>query len=236
MIPGCPQLTILHTSLGTIFITFDKRVDGLPDILSRDIRSEQDLLPTLKYLEHQNAQSLRELHEKVDRGGCSTWLRVQNDQDYLHPVHREAGLFVRRNGELIYEYHCNMIEVPIAEATVCMHWIPVLVQGSKFMASLDSRVITPHISVKPCNDIYPTLVRSVSSGWISVSTHVIQVAAPKKMRISSSYRTIEKVTTLYTQEELQQWEDYMQLPSFQHSQHQRLLNELCTGDSCSYGS
>ena len=104
------------------------------------------------------------------------------------------------------------------------------------MASLDSRVITPHISVKPCNDIYPKLVRSVSSGWISVSTHVIQVAAPKKMRISSSYRTIEKVTTLYTQEELQQWEDYMQLPFFQHSQHQRLLNELCTGDSCSYGS
>ena len=108
---------------------------------------------------------------------------------------REAGLFVRRNGELIYEYHCKMLEVPIAEATVCMHRIPVLVRGSKFMASLDSRVITPHISGKPCNDMYPTMVRSVSSGWISVSTRVIQVAAPKKMRISNSYRTVEKVTT-----------------------------------------
>ena len=39
MIPGCPQLTILHMSLGTVFITFDKRADGLPDILSRDICS-----------------------------------------------------------------------------------------------------------------------------------------------------------------------------------------------------
>ena len=94
MIPGCPQLTILHMSLGTVFITFDKRADGLPDILSRDICSEQDLLPTLKYLEHQNAQSLRDLHEKVDRGGCSTWLRVQNDQEYLHPV-QSGGWSIR---------------------------------------------------------------------------------------------------------------------------------------------
>ena len=55
------------------------------------------------------------------------------------------------------------------------------------------------------------------------------------MMVSSSYKPVETLTTLYTREELQDWESYQQLPSFQHSQHQRLLNVLCDEDSCSYG-
>ena len=55
---------------------------------------------------------------------------------------------------------------------------PVLVRGGKYMADLDSRVITPHISEQPCNDKCPILLQSTSSGWISVSTRVIQVEAP----------------------------------------------------------
>ena len=94
--------------------------------------------------------------DRVERGGCSTWLNIKNDQDYLHPVHREPGLFVRRTGEIIYEYHCRMVVVPIAEAPICMRGVPVLVCGGKFMANLDSHVITPHISEQPCNDKYPT--------------------------------------------------------------------------------
>ena len=52
LIPGCPQLTLHHTSLGTVSITFDTRASGLPEVVSLDVRSDQDLLPTLKYLEH----------------------------------------------------------------------------------------------------------------------------------------------------------------------------------------
>ena len=36
-------------------------------------------------------------------------------------------------------------------------------------------------------------------------------------------------------EELKNWESYQQLPSYEKSQHQRLLNVLCNEDSCSYG-
>ena len=52
LLPGCPQLTLHHTSLGTVSITFDKIAAGLPEVMSLDVRSDQDLLPTLKYLEH----------------------------------------------------------------------------------------------------------------------------------------------------------------------------------------
>ena len=234
LLPGCPQLTLYHTSLGTVYLTFDRRAAGLPEVVSRDVRSNQDLIPTLKYLEHQNSRALSDLNGRVESGGCSTWLNVKNDQDYLHPLRREPGLFVHRAREIIYEYHCKMIEVPIAEAPICMHGVPVLVRGGKFLANSDSRVITPHLSAQPCNDCYPILLRSTTSGWISVSTCVIQVEAPALMKVSSSYKPMETLTTLYTMEELKNWESYQQLPSYQHLQHQRLLNVLCSEDSCSY--
>ena len=178
MLPVCPQLTLYHTSQGIVYPTFNKRAAGLPEVVSRNVRSEKDLIPTLKYLEHQNSRALKDLNDRVERGGCSTWLNIKNDQDYLHPLRHEPGLFVRRTGEVIHEYYCRMVEVPSAEAPICMHGVPILVRGKKVMANLDSRVITPHISAQPCNDRYPTLLRSTSSGWISVATRVLQVEAP----------------------------------------------------------
>ncbi len=136
--------------------TFDKRAAGLPEVVSRDMGSDQELIPTLKYLEHQNSLALSDLNNMVERSGCSTWLNIKNDQDYLHPLPREPGLFVCRTGEILREYHCRMIEVPIAEAPICMSGVPVLVHGVKFTVNLDSQVITPHISAQPCNEHYPT--------------------------------------------------------------------------------
>ena len=48
------------------------------------------------------------------------------------------------------------------------------------------------------------LVRSTTSGWISVSTRVLQVKTPALMEISSSYKPVETLTTLYTMEELKE--------------------------------
>lgn len=44
MLPGCPQLTLYHSSLGTVYLTFNRRAAGLPDIVS-DVRSDQDPHP-----------------------------------------------------------------------------------------------------------------------------------------------------------------------------------------------
>ena len=137
---------------------------------SRDVRSDQDLIPTLKYLEHQNARAVSDLNNRVENGGCTTWLNINNDKDYLHPLRREPGVFAHRLGEIIYEYSCKLIEIPIAEAPMSFSGIPVLVWGVQYMSNLDTWVITPHLAVQPCNNLYPTTVKSTTSGWILVST------------------------------------------------------------------
>ena len=196
LLPGCPQLTLHHTALGTVSITFDKRAAGLPEVVSLDVRSDQDLIPTLRYLEHQNAHALSDINNRVENGGCTTWLNIHNDKDYLHPLRWEPGLFVRRSGEIIYEYSCKMIEIPIAEAPICFSGVPVLVRGIQYMSNLDTRVITPHLSVQLFNDLYPTMVKSTTSGWISVSTRVLQVKTPAPMEVSSCYKPSETLTAL----------------------------------------
>ena len=55
------------------------------------------------------------------------------------------------------------------------------------------------------------------------------------MEISSADKPSETLTTLHTMEELWEWENYLQLPFYEKSQHQRLLNVLCNEDSCNYG-
>ena len=47
-----------------------------------------------------------------------------NDCDYLHPVKREAGLFVRRTGEIVYEYSCSDRH-PIIVKSTSAGWISV---------------------------------------------------------------------------------------------------------------
>ena len=144
-------------------------------------------------------------------------------------------MFTRRKDAIRYEYACKMFEVPVAEAPVCLSGVPVLLLGRKFMSILDTRVITPHLVIQPCNEIYQTMIKSIGSGWITVSTRSLQVKTPDPRQISSSYKAPETLTTLYTQEKFHKWEQFLQLYTYEKSQHQRLLNVLCKEDSCSYG-
>ena len=84
-----------------------------------------------------------------------------------------------------------MVEVPIAETLICFSGVPGLLRGHQYMSNLDNRVITPHLSAQPCNNLYPMLVKSTAAGWISVSTRVLQVKTPARMEISSSYKPTE---------------------------------------------
>ena len=80
----------------------------------------------LKYLEPQNACVLRDLNNRVENGGWATWLNIHNDKAYLHPLRREPGLFARHWREIVYEYSCKMLEIPIAKAPICFRGITTL--------------------------------------------------------------------------------------------------------------
>ena len=118
LLPGRPQLTIHHTSLGTVSTTLDEGAAGLLEVVSWDIRSNRYLIQTLQRLEHHNGSASIILNDKVERVDGTTCLDIQNDQDYISPLRCEPGLLVSQNGESEYEDLCKRIEVPIAETQI----------------------------------------------------------------------------------------------------------------------
>ena len=88
------------------------------------------------------------------------WLSIKNDRDYHHPVRREAGLFVRRTGRVVYEYACNQVLVTIAELKHCTRATPVILRGKVVYADLDTRVVSPHEEIVPCHQKYPMMLET----------------------------------------------------------------------------
>ena len=109
-------------------------------------------------------------------------------------------------------------------------------RGWKFVAYLDPRVITSHVVEQLCNSRFPVTVKTSSQAWVTVGFRVIQVNPLEPITLTTSYHSSETVSILYTTEELQAWEQFQVMLSFQQCRHQCILNSLCTDDSCTYGS
>ena len=118
LLPGCPQLTIHHTSPGTASTTSDERAAELLEVLSLDVRSNQYLIQTLCHQGHQDCSALSNSNDRVERGDGTTLLDVTCNQDYLYLLRREPGWLARPKGKKVYKELCKRIEVPTPETPI----------------------------------------------------------------------------------------------------------------------
>ena len=86
--------------------------------------------------------------------------------------------------------------------------------------------------------LFPALtVETTKNVWVTINRRVAQIAKPiqihkKILKIAAE----DQITTLYTPDELQSWEDYNSFPSYMKSSHQNIMNLLCVMKECSRGS
>ena len=102
-------MTVYSTTLTGVMFRYVFPVESI------NLTESQDLLPALAYMSHHNKEMLQEEQKEQDIGTCEQWLNVKNDRDYLHPVEKKPGLFVRQTGCFIFKYLCVAIKVPLAE-------------------------------------------------------------------------------------------------------------------------
>ena len=102
-------MTVYSTTLTGVMFRYVFPVESI------NLTESQDLLPALAYMSHHNKEMLQEEQKEQDIGSCEQWLNIKNDQDYLHPVEKKPGLFVRQTGCFIFKYLCVAIKVPLAE-------------------------------------------------------------------------------------------------------------------------
>mgnify|MGYP000754506107 FL=1 len=231
-VQGCPFFTMYGTTLDEIYLSLDPQARMLERVDARNLREDQDLLPTLAYMSHHHAEQINKLRRSQQEGSCQMWLSISNDRDYHHPVRREAGLFVRRTGRVIYEYECNQVLVTIAELKHCTRATPVILRGKVVYADLDTRVVSPHEEIVPCHHNYPMMLETSKKIWVSVSKQVLQVKPPSKLEDKFEETKEDSITQLYTTEELANWEDFKNFPVYMKSAHQKMMNSFCAADSC----
>ena len=126
---GCSQIKLYSTSLEGIFISLDNAAKKLYPIKSRNIHESESLLPSIEYFKFTNCQFIQSLLRKQNDGDCYIWMLIGNDRDYLHPTLKRKGLFTRRVGALIHEYHCKLLSAPIVELDMCITGVPVVIRG-----------------------------------------------------------------------------------------------------------
>ena len=71
----------------------------------------------------------------------------------------------------------------MVELDHCLVGIPVLMHGELQMIDTDSRVISPHLEVQPCESGFPLLVKTAGDNpiWVQISRDIIQVKDPKPL-------------------------------------------------------
>ena len=107
----------------------DNAAKKLYPIKSRNIHECESLLPSIEYFKFTNCQFIQSLLRKQNDGDCYIWMLIGNDRDYLHPTLKRKGLFTRRVGALIHEYHCKLLSAPIVELDMCITGVPVVIRG-----------------------------------------------------------------------------------------------------------
>jgi len=110
---GCPPISMYATTIPGLFVSLDPQTHLLKMVTARNVHESQDLLPSLQYLSHHFREKIKSMHLSHTLGNCEKCLRIGRDRDHQHPVKNSPGLFVRRNGRLVHEYRCNLMDVPL---------------------------------------------------------------------------------------------------------------------------
>lgn len=234
--PGCPQFNMYGTTIQDLYISIDPQARMLPQIDVLNIKEDKDLLPNLAYISHHHAEQINKLRRSQQEGSCQAWLSIGNDKDYHHPINRESGVFVRRSGRVIFEYECLKLEVPLAELDHCTRATPVVVRGRVLYADPDTLVVYPNPEIVPCHQNFPMLVETTKNIWVAVSKKIVQVQSPRKLSDKFEETKEDRVTQLYTPEELENWEDFKNFPRYMKSTQQKIMNSFCVKEACALES
>ena len=228
-------MNLTYTTYEGIMITTSLGAKELTPVRGLNVHEDISLGPTLELFHHHNHLLVKSLIRRQKEGDCEAWLRISNSRDHPHPTLKQRGLFTRRIGSIIHKYRCKNLHVPMVELDHCLVGIPVLMHGELQMIDTDSRVISPHLEVQPCESGFPMLMKTAGDNpiWVQISRDVIQVKDPKPLKERINFQDNERMSTLYTREELQNWEQFSSFPAVQRTRTQKILNSLCVEGKCS---
>jgi len=233
----CPPLKLWSTSISQVFITFDSAARLLPMVDSRNIDVSENLKPTITYWANKVQERVEMVETEAKGSSCALLTELKENEDKIYPEAGTGG-FARREGMVVHIFTCNLRVAQVASVDRCYFEIPISVHGALQYVNMDTLIATTTPRLRPCEEMFATMVKTVENRWIKITPTPLVVTAPKILEHQDGKKLKLPVSDLFTAAQLEGWRRYSSYPSFSGHTHSRVsygecLNTLCSNEASS---
>jgi hypothetical protein len=230
---GCDRFEVWKTSFPHLYLVEAANVD-LPVLSSGALSLEMESRLVHDYMEYREEERERQTQHAMNNIVCENHKHLTRDQ----PVHIAGDLFSITRGDLVVTFRCANRTAPIANLDRCYDLVPIEHDGIKFVDPA-TRVLTEHSAQADCNPYFPLTVRADKGIWVQLTPHIRTITPPAEGQPQAVTGHQEHLDlsrhTLYTDKEVNAWEQYLMFPQY----HQAIMKTLswgsCVGDSTCQG-
>ena len=221
---GCPQGEILYTEYSDLYLTEVGGFEHTPEIVdfSLYVRQSSDyvIYEAERMAALTTANTMRKLCQEQYRDTKMEIIKIDKET------------FGRRAGGVLYTFTCTKKTGKLQATNECYDRIPLM--DNMYIEPI-TMIATNHTTPRICNKYFPDKVYT-HEGWVSLPS-LQQVKEPKKMeRKPNGYRHEDMSQSgLYTNEELDQWNDFLHYGHFQNSIMEKITTGTCVNQKCHDG-
>ena len=223
---GCPNGDIYHTEYEDLYLT---RETGFPHI-GQSLEIGLYVKQSSGYVLYQTERMTSAVAENTFRDLCQQIYTKSKDE----VIPMKNGKFGRRSGDILYTFNCVQKTGKLQNSKKCFDRIPL--QNQVYVDPI-TRIGTRHATSRECNSLFPEAVLTME-GWVALP-ELRPIKEPNQFVNTNRNSTHEDMSRggLYTNQELEEWEQFISYGTFKSS----LLSSISTGacvhrDICKTGN
>ena len=211
---GCPNGDIYHTEYEDLFLTKESDFPHIGQSIEIGLYVKQ----SSDYVLYETERMTSAVAENTFRDLCQQI--YTNSKDEVIPMGK--GKFGRRSGDILYTFNCVQKTGKLQNSKKCFDRVPL--QNQVYVDPI-TRIGTRHATTRQCNPLFPEAILAME-GWVALP-ELRPIKEPNQFVSSRKNLTHEDMSRggLYTNQELEQWEQFIGYGTFKSS----LLSSISTG-------
>ena len=221
----CDVKSVITTEYQDLFVIDHKESEKLQKFRAGDLDMAIETAIALSYTSYKLENRIDKGRQRQGEQLCA----IEQSQVNDIPKRLVNNRFYMRRGESIVTFECELKTAQIRSTPNCYEAIPIAPSG---YVTYGDRVYTDVAATTLCYAKFPIVVKA-QQGWLELHPQVKARVAPLDHMASpviSDHIHINRVH-LYTEEELEQWEDLLRFPKYRAAIH----HEIYTGDCLNNG-
>ena len=223
--PGCSQIgTLYETNHAGIYLKEGTLTDHQLMIVSgSDVNMEDELLTSQHYIAYTIEEKIGQYNQQIQQQACV--LKSKEADKAIVPLGN--GNFALRKGEVLFTFKCDKKQATITPRQTCHEDIPI----PDGYVIAETRIFTKLSAQSSCNQRFPLIVETTKGVFVEITTTVKPRATPLKYMNADHPDDAVHLHlnrhSLYTQTEIEMWNQMINFPTYVHATHQGIYYGSC---------